>query len=280
MTLEQRPTAGAKEYGVAVEIVKPLSDGLGHYCRLYSHVGLLHASAWIHLPPSRSGCLIRGRATLLPLDDFRFDHLLVNFIPNPDQPVTTLFSDWWCPIEGVEEQTAALIEQIESIPLRRLVGDALLHPRTVHAFWSSPASKAHHHAYPGGLALHSLEVATMAASADRLTAYDRDLAIAFALLHDYGKVWCYASAQPIDARDHERIGLQKLRPLLAILNVEAPDIAAALEELLGGKRVPRSNRYPLAIGRVVRAYDQMSCEMAMRPTISQPTETVEDDIPW
>ncbi len=185
MVIELPPFATVQEYNVAIEVLDAFSDGIGRYCRLYSQVGLMHAKSWIPIPPSPSGCLTRGKATLLPLDDDRFDHLLMNFTRELDLPVTTLFSSWWCPIEGVHAQTAALIEQIESIPLRRLVGDALLHPHTVRAFWSSPASKAHHHAYPGGLALHSVEVATMAASANLLTAYDRDLAIAFALLHDY-----------------------------------------------------------------------------------------------
>lgn len=277
MLIELPPLAAVQEYNVAIEVLDAFSDGLGHYCRLYSQVGLMHAKSWIPIPPSPSGCLTRGKATLLPLDDDRFDHLLMNFTRELDLPVTTLFSSWWCPIEGVHAQTAALIEQIESIPLRRLVGDALLHPHTVRAFWSSPASKAHHHAYPGGLALHSLEVATMAASANLLTAYDRDLAIAFALLHDYGKVWCYANPKGIDSRTHERIGLQKLGPLLAILHAEAPDIGAALEDLLGGKRASRHGPYPLAIGRVVKAFDQMSCEMAMRPRLRQPTQYIEDD---
>jgi hypothetical protein len=117
----------------------------------------------------------------------------------------------------------------------------------------------------------------MAASANLLTAYDRDLAIAFALLHDYGKVWCYANPNGIDSRTHERIGLQKLGPLLAILHAEAPEIGAALEDLLGGKRASRHGPYPLAIGRVVKAFDQMSCEMAMRPPLRQPTQYIEDD---
>jgi len=47
--------------------------------------------------------------------------------------------------------------------------------------------------------------------------------------------------------------------------------AARLAELLGGPKAPRDSAYPLAIGTIVRAFDQMSCEKTRRPKLSPPT---------
>ena len=41
----------------------------------------------------------------------------------------------------------------------------------------------------------------------------------------------------------------------------APTLAARMVELLGGPSERANTRYPLAIGRIVNAFDQMSCEM-------------------
>ena len=42
-------------------------------------------------------------------------------------------------------------------------------------------------------------------------------------------------------------------------------------ELLGDPKAPRDSTYPLAIGTIVRALDQMSCERTRRPKLSPPT---------
>jgi hypothetical protein len=52
-----------------------------------------------------------------------------------------------------------------------------------------------------------------------------------------------------------------------------------MHELLGGPRAPREGKYPLAIGRIVRSFDQMSCEKTRRvPTDS--CATFEWEIPF
>jgi 3'-5' exoribonuclease len=62
-------------------------------------------------------------------------------------------------------------------------------------FFFAPAARAKHHAYRGGLAEHTLEVAryteAFLAGAEGISA-DRDIAIAGALLHDVGKAVCFA----------------------------------------------------------------------------------------
>ncbi len=175
-------------------------------------------------------------------------------------------ADRLCPIPGVVTQTKALIESIQFEPLRVMVFDALTRPGAARGYWTAPASLHDHHNYDGGLAHHSLEVATMVASSNGLLDEDRDAGIALALLHDYGKIWCYREGEytPAQKRGHKRIGLDMLEPPLASLRRVCPDTAAKMEELLGGPSQRNDRRYPLAVGRIVNAFDQMSCEKVRR----------------
>lgn len=60
---------------------------------------------------------------------------------------------------------------------------------TGHSFCSAVAAAKMHHAYPGGLLEHTVEVANMCdAVCSVLTFLDRDLLIACALIHDIGKL--------------------------------------------------------------------------------------------
>lgn len=61
------------------------------------------------------------------------------------------------------------------------------------AFRSAPAAREHHHAYPGGLLDHTVEVVELCLKASCLyPELDLDLLLAGALLHDVGKVDEYA----------------------------------------------------------------------------------------
>jgi hypothetical protein len=96
-----------------------------------------------------------------------------------------------------------------------------------------------HHNFVGGLARHSLEVATMVASSSLLSKDDRDLGISMALLHDYGKIWCYRDGKYTadHKRGHEVVGLEKLAPHLDILRRESPR-SAHQDERVAQRLVP------------------------------------------
>lgn len=175
-------------------------------------------------------------------------------------------ADTLCPIPDVVTQTKALIESIQFEPLRIMVFAALTLSGAARNYWTTPASLHDHHNYQGGLAHHSLEVATMVATSSGLPDEDRDIGIAFALLHDYGKIWCYHDGAYTQAhrRGHKRVGLDMLAAPLASLRRVCPDTAAKMEELLGGPSQRSDRRYPLAVGRIVNAFDQMSCEKVRR----------------
>lgn len=61
-------------------------------------------------------------------------------------------------------------------------------------FFEVPGAIYRHHAYRGGLAEHTIEVASLVRAMEaviRVPSFDRDLAITGALLHDIGKCACY-----------------------------------------------------------------------------------------
>jgi len=170
-----------------------------------------------------------------------------------------------CPVPGVLSRAKELIAGITAFPLRNFVR-AILADRYVHNhFWTMPASMRHHHARPGGLALHSVEVAEDMASQGALTTTEHDLGVAAGLLHDIGKVWSYTrdmfpSAEGL-AMGHELTGLCRIEPHLRELERHWSDGAYAMRVLLSGcGRVRAEGSMPMALLARVRACDQRSCE--------------------
>lgn len=194
-------------------------------------------------------------------------YLMIDF--KPDQSMKALYyihADF-CPIGGIVDQVRALVQCIHHEKLREMVEDALSLHAVNHYFWTCPASIRDHHCYAGGLAQHTVEVATMIACSD-MDIPDKDIGLAFALLHDIGKVQSYEYGELTpEARTigHEGIGFNLLRVVLDKLKEDDDSIGNTLIELLNGAwRRTTKNRRPLAIGRVVNAFDQLSCERNLR----------------
>lgn len=125
----------------------------------------------------------------------------------------------------------------------------------------------------GGLAVHSLEVASDLASHGDLSEVERDLGIAGALLHDIGKVWSYTDDMFQNeaglAMGHELIGLSRLEPELAELERRWDHGAYVMRCLLSGHTYRRANgSMPHSLLARIKACDQRSCERdrARNPT--------------
>jgi len=89
--------------------------------------------------------------------------------------------------EVVQREIWNLLTTIQDKPLRSLTKRAL---GKAEGFFEKPAAVKNHHAYRGGLAEHTLEVARIALySAETMPRFqaDHDLILAGALLHDIGK---------------------------------------------------------------------------------------------
>ena len=203
--------------------------------------------------------------------DFKSDASLKSlYLAHPD----------FCPIEGIVDQARALVQCIHHEQLRELVEDALSLPAVNRYFWTCPASIRDHHCYAGGLAQHTVEVATMIACSD-LDIPDKDIGLAFALLHDIGKVQSYEQGELTKAASeigHEGVGYTILAPLLEKFEQHDPSNGKTMIELLNGTWKRSTNeRRPLAIGRVVNAFDQLSCERNLqRRQQWQPIDITQD----
>lgn len=254
-----------QRFPCTLEPIDRLEDPKGSRWRIRHAKGTLTVWTWLQLPAPGQPAPLKGHAVTLEIERDGLENLLVSFEHDELLPLAPLLSEACCPIPGVVRQTTDLVDRMKNPALRRFVADALLQPIARSNFWRIPASRLYHHPAAGGLAQHCLEIATMIASASGLEDADRELGIAFALLHDYGKL---EYGQPrgggMPYVPHEKAGLILLTPLLDRLITEARDCGLKMRELLGGERAPRANPYPLAIGKVVRAFDQLSCEANKR----------------
>lgn len=241
------------------------SPGSQHV-RLLFGSGSLEAHSWLFDPFFSFPAIPTAHVTVIDVPQAEPRYVLVECHFDTSLSAASLLSDDLCSIPGVVTQTKDLIASIQSEPLRQMVLTALTQSDAALGYWTAPASLHDHHSYDGGLAHHSLEMATMVATSTGLPEADRDAGIALALLHDYGKIWCYRNGEYTSAqkRGHARVGLEKLGHALECLRRACPATAAKMEELLGGPSQRTDRRYPLAVGRVVNGFDQMSCEMERR----------------
>lgn len=186
----------------------------------------------------------------------------------PDDPFVDGFThlpETACPEEGVVLAVKRLVATTQAPPLRRLLMNVFERRDVFQKFWTMPASARHHHARPGGLAVHSLEVARDIEGNTALSDVELDLGIAGALLHDIGKVWSYTEDMFPNAANlamgHELVGLSKLEPQLTILERAWPDGAYAMRCLLSGHTRMRENgSLPTSLLPRIKACDQRSCE--------------------
>lgn len=172
-----------------------------------------------------------------------------------------------CPVDGTLSSIQELILSIEAAPLQTFLLDVFARRDMHRVFWTMPASARHHHAYPGGLAVHSMEVARDLAQHVGLTDIERDIGIAAALLHDVGKVWAYTSDMQLTtaarAMGHELLGLSRLEPYLRDLERHWSDGAWAMRVLLSGQcRMRSDGSLPYSLAQRLRACDQRSAEVA------------------
>jgi hypothetical protein len=191
--------------------------------------------------------------------------ILTEATPLPDGYGTQFLPPDVCPVGGVVADATELIRSIHTDPLRRFVYAVLDERFTCNRFWTMPASMRHHHAHPGGLAQHSVEVAQDVATQGQLTDIERDLGIAAGLLHDIGKVWAYTAdmfpSQEGQAMGHELTGLMRLAAHLRELSQHWSDGGYAMQVLLSGcARMRSDGSMPSALVSRIRSCDQRSCE--------------------
>lgn len=217
-------------------------------------------------------------------EDGNWVFVLTSERPETDAAAIDHVPDTACPVMGTVRALRSQVATITDHALRRFVQEVFALPDVFRYFWTCPASLRHHHARPGGLAQHSVDVAMRVSRAVEDNTTQRDLGIAYALMHDVGKVWAYAGGEPTPeaARlGHEQLGLERILPRLIRLREESRDLGLAMQALLSGEWRRANHGRAMAIGSVVRSADQFSAELDVarpRSRAIPPTKARNQDI--
>ncbi len=179
----------------------------------------------------------------------------------------------FCPEAALDAFGSLLrLEQTWPDALRRFVGQVLIDPAIGIPFLRAKAAGRYHHAFRGGLLLHSVEMLDLVpALANRLMP-GREEAAALTqvalLFHDLGKIHTVGEGdtqRPVLSSSlpglcHEALTLQLLHPHLKALEAFCPESASVLYEVfdyLGQPTAGRGHARSLVID-IVRFLDQMS----------------------
>lgn len=160
-------------------------------------------------------------------------------------------------------QLKNLLSELTIRPLRDFVHSALTDDRIADPFFQVPASVDNHHHQRGGLLVHSVETAQIAACNPHKSDCERELALVGALFHDVGKV----VTMDQDGRrtstgyliHHDDLTQEILAAHLDTLHHQWEEGCNALRYIWRWRPGYQGDRYPrlLAAG-IVRAADQIS----------------------
>ncbi|MGP9655450.1 TraI domain-containing protein [Halomonas sp. AOP13-D3-9] len=143
----------------------------------------------------------------------------------------------YSPMPEVFDKLIATVQSLQSDCLRVFLTRVLERKDRLEAFLNAPASANYHHAYPGGLLEHSLNVANNAVAMLRLNEPSmsrliQETCFVAGLLHDIGKTYTYdAKGKPNSAWklcSHDAFTLEACAYGLAYLDKHAPDLAIML----------------------------------------------------
>lgn len=146
----------------------------------------------------------------------------------------------YSPMPEVFVKLVATVQSLQSDCLRAFLTRVLERKDRLEAFLNAPASVNYHHAYPGGLLQHSLEVANHSVAMLRLNepAMSRlmqETCFVAGLLHDIGKTYTYDSKGKPNAAwklcSHDVFTLEACAYGLTYLDAHVPDIAMTLRYL-------------------------------------------------
>ena len=145
-----------------------------------------------------------------------------------------------CPLPSKASLLVDAVQQLKTEALRVFIKLVLERSDRLELFLKLPASQNDHHAYPGGLLEHSLQVAKNLVTMIEMNEPDLPIEIQEAgfvagLLHDIGKLKTYnlsGHKQPIIGLvDHDQLTLEMCSNGLAYLDQVEPDIALLLRHI-------------------------------------------------
>lgn len=252
------------QFDAVVDFVQP---GQQLPCEVHLHTGqcTYRARTWLQDNRDRTTLPIATVTMIATGDADNPGYVVTELAPYADRDVFDLIPDNFAADRTGVERLRSVVDAIAEASLRRFMARVFSLRQVFYCFWTCPASQRHHHNFPGGLAVHSLEMAEGIITNPHLSGSERDLAIVYAILHDVGKIWCYRSdgtyGEPLG---HDLALLDHLHPFLRELKAQWPDGELAMRSLLSGLWKQRGHRPIMAIGRLVQSLDQVSAEQDLR----------------
>lgn len=182
-----------------------------------------------------------------------------------------------CPDSGDVERLTLLVDSLSTAGFRRFLENVFSDQSFTWTFLTQAAGQRCHHAFPGGLLKHSLEVAEgvqammTAMPSNRLMG---EAAVLIGLLHDVGKV-ALSQADgyriPCKQRDHGRLIQYALQKSLVMLKYDDRDAHDALWRVLHAYQ--SGEHYDVPLAAVVQAADRASAQIdAVRKASGPPGE--------
>ncbi|MDV2858228.1 HD domain-containing protein [Oceanimonas sp. CAM02] len=157
----------------------------------------------------------------------------------------------------------SMLAVIDDEVLRDFLLDILSNDAIMAPFCESRASHRHHHDQPGGLLVHSHEVAITAAMlCSQYGLGQRSIWVAFlgGLLHDIGKIRLYYNENAGICGQHESFNFLVLGQQLEQLRLASPKVFEALSACLETKVGKYTDPYQVA--NIVRMCDRLSADVA------------------
>ncbi|RMG50011.1 MAG: HD domain-containing protein, partial [Gammaproteobacteria bacterium] len=261
------------EKGIWVSDIKPDLGFSGFFltrCRAAARAMLLDSSGTIELPLSDGTRLDSGRLVWISSRPVQDGHRppIISALPVQKwsgNPFAFIEPD--LPGYPSAKSLHDHIEHIADPEIRQLLYAFFGDRQLLRAFMKAPASIRHHHAWPGGLATHTLETLDMASRITTdLRQGESDLVTAACLLHDAGKAYEYTAggtrlSRRGDLLGHEVTLLELLSPALDSIWERGHPKRLLLLHLLTAKPAPRWTgiRHPRTrLVSLVRFADQWS----------------------
>ena len=125
-----------------------------------------------------------------------------------------------CTAEAYLSSLYKAVRSISNPNLKLFVGQVFADWRVASAFGQNPASSSHHHAFPGGLLIHSLEVAKRAWSFAKRQQepMEFEVVVVLALLHDIGKILTFNGGNRSEQGQWQCTDMSALQVLNKALN--------------------------------------------------------------
>lgn len=156
----------------------------------------------------------------------------------------------------------AMLSWLPESTLRKFVMNVFHDENIIHDFSTAPASLNHHHAYSGGLLVHSVDTAWQVFNNHQITPTTRYVGTIIALLHDIGKIRTLSSNMTRTNLghfvDHEKLSLEILAPHLHWLDGVDSELAIAIRYLFTWEKKSYDPIPKLDVFDIIKMADRIS----------------------